>query len=212
MSPAVLRRNNPETDDCRWRIGKSPLQGKPPHTGLEKCWLPECNSTRTRHGRVEPEVWFRIVHLGQNRPILAYDPEQTVEVALRPNGVFVNGTVSLMLRAPPSRLVKTAPLSKPPIQPKTSRVTELLHKAIEWQRQLDTGEVRNQGEIARQEGITRARVTQVLGMPRLAPEIQEKILTVPAAVHCRSVTERMLRTIGAITDHLEQLREFKHMI
>jgi len=34
--------------------------------------------------------------------------------------------------------------------------------------------------ISRQEGITRARLTQVLGFLRLAPEIQEKILTLPA--------------------------------
>ena len=48
--------------------------------------------------------------------------------------------------------------------------------AMEWQRQLDAGEVDTQAEIARREGVTRARVTQVMAMPRLAPEIREHIL------------------------------------
>jgi hypothetical protein len=66
----------------------------------------------------------------------------------------------------------------------------------------------SQAVIARQEGITRARVTQVMGMLRLAPDIQEKILTSPHSLHRRPVTERMLRPIGAIADHRDQLREF----
>jgi hypothetical protein len=38
-------------------------------------------------------------------------------------------------------------------------------------------------EIAHREGITRARGTQVMGMLRLATEIQEQILFMPNAVH-----------------------------
>ena len=72
--------------------------------------------------------------------------------------------------------------------------------AIEWRRKLDTGVVRNKAEIARREGITRARVTQVLGLLWLSPELQEKILTSPDTLLCRHVTERMLRPIGATVD------------
>jgi hypothetical protein len=56
------------------------------------------------------------------------------------------------------------------------RIVELLHNAIEWRRQLDTGEVRNQDDIARREVVTRARVTQVPGLLRLAPEIQNQLV------------------------------------
>ncbi len=48
-------------------------------------WLPKCTSTRTRLGRIEPEVYFRVVHLAQNgpnsAPMAAYR-EQMVEIAL----------------------------------------------------------------------------------------------------------------------------------
>ena len=59
----------------------------------------------------------------------------------------------------------------------TPRVVGLLRNAIEWQGLLECGEVRNQAEVARRERITHARVTQVMAMLRLAPEIREHIPT-----------------------------------
>jgi len=37
-----------------------------------------------------------------------------------------------------------------------------LARALEWHRQLDAGEVASRAEIARWQGISRARVTQIL--------------------------------------------------
>ena len=45
-----------------------------------------------------------------------------------------------------------------------------------WQRRLDTGEVASRAELARELGVTRAHVTQVLGLLRLAPEAQDMAL------------------------------------
>jgi hypothetical protein len=75
-------------------------------------------------------------------------------------------------------------------------VVDLLRKAIEWQGLLESGDAENQADIARRERISRARVTQVMGMLRLAPEIRAKILTSPGTLHRRTVTERMLRPIA----------------
>jgi len=48
-------------------------------------WLPSCNSIRSRPGWVEPEVYFRVVHIAQNAhsgaPVAAYR-EQRVDIAL----------------------------------------------------------------------------------------------------------------------------------
>ncbi len=98
---------------------------------------------------------------------------------------------------------------KPPKEPKTPRVVELLHKAITWQALLDSGEVRNQAEIAQREGITRARVTQIMGMLRLAPEIQEHILSLPSTACRSSISERALRHIAQNEDPRQQLAEFR---
>ena len=77
---------------------------------------------------------------------------------------------------------------------------------------LESGKIANQSDIACQERITRARVTQVMGMLRLAPEIQEKILTSSGFPHCHPVTERLLRPIGAIPDQRDQVREFNRFL
>jgi hypothetical protein len=134
-----------------------------------------------------PEVWFRIVHVavdGQaGAPVAAYR-EQTVEIALGPKGAFENGNVGrLTRRVPADRVISAIPpprgKPKPPKEPRTPRVVELLRKALEWQALLASGEALNKSDIARREGITRARVTQVMGLLRLAPEIREHLLSLP---------------------------------
>jgi hypothetical protein len=40
----------------------------------------------------------------------------------------------------------------------------ITHLADDWQQILENGEVKNRAELARREGISRARVTQVLGV------------------------------------------------
>lgn len=175
---------------------------------------------RTRPGWVEPEVYFRIVHVagdGHHDASVAAYREHTVEIALGPKRAFENGNIGTL-----TRQVATAQLvhavtprrckPKPSKEPKTARVVELLRKAIEWQTLLESGKIANQAEIARREGITRGRVTQVMGMVRLAPEIQEKILTPAGTFHSRPVTERMLRPIGAIANQHEQLQEFNRLL
>ena len=101
--------------------------------------------------------------------------EQTVEIALGPKGAFENGNIGALKRRMLSDKVVSAVLPprgnpKPSKVAKTPRVVELLRKAIEWQVLLESGEIVT--EIARTEGITRARVTQVMGLLRLAPEIR----------------------------------------
>ena len=175
---------------------------------------------RTRPGWVEPEVYFRIVHAAQNghkgAPVAAYR-EQTVEIALGPKGAFENGNIGALTRRVLSdKVVSGVPSSrgnpKPLREPRTPRVVELLRKAIEWRSLLESGKIANQADIAHREGVTRARVTQVMGMLRLAPEIQGQILPTPVAVRRPLITERVLRPIGAIADQRDQLREYHKLL
>jgi hypothetical protein len=129
--------------------------------------------------------------------------EQTVEIALGPKGAFENGNIgALRRRAPPDQVLSAFPPGrgdpKPPRVPKTPRVVELLRKAIEWHAFLESGEITSQADIARREGITRARVTQVMGLLRLAPEIQEQIQSMSASLHRPHITERALRPVATI--------------
>lgn len=142
--------------------------------------------------------------------------EQTVEIALGPKGAFENGNIgNLTRRVPADRVINALPPRvrnrKPPKAPRTPRVVELLHKALEWQALLASGDASNQADIARREGITRARVTQVMGMLRLAPEIQQHILSLPDAVRRPAITERALRPIAQIDDPEQQINSFREL-
>ena len=182
-------------------------------------WLPECASMRTgRRGPVEPEVWFRIVHitLENTAGSVAYR-EQTVEIALGPNGAFENGNIgTLTRRVPGSQVVSAIPpprgKPKPPKVPRTPRVVEFLRKAIEWQALLASGEAKNQANIARREGISRVRVTQVMWLLQLGPEIQEHVLAMPQTIHRPAISERALRPIAHLEDVADQKARFQQLL
>ena len=168
---------------------------------------------------MEPEVWFRILHVAQdvgNAPAGAYR-EQTVEIALGPKGAFKNGNIgTLTRRVPADRVVSAIPprrgQPKPPKATKTPRVVELLRTALEWQALLESGDASSQAAIARQEGITRARVTQVMGLLRLAPEIQARVLSLPDMVRRPAITERALRPIVQLKNVTDQKATFEALI
>ena len=143
--------------------------------------------------------------------------DQTVEIALGPKGAFQTGIVgALKRRVAPDQTVNAlsakARNRKPPKAPQTPKVVEILKTAQEWRRQLNAVDVANQAEIARREGITRARVTQILGLLRLAPEIQEHVLSLPDMVRRSAITERALRPIAQMENTRDQTDQFQKLV
>jgi hypothetical protein len=171
-----------------------------------------CRSTNRLQG-AEPEVWFRILHVAADArdcvPVAAYH-EQTVEIALGPKGAFEADKVGTVTRQVAAERIVTA-VPPHPGKPKTPRVVELLRKAIEWQALLESREICNQADIARREGITRACVTQVMGLLHLAPEIQQHILSMSATVRRPIITERALRHVIQLAEHKDQTARFKKL-
>ena len=93
-------------------------------------------------------------------------------------------------------------------------VLEFLLRAgpVKWQALLESGEATSQAEVARREGPTRARVTQVMGLLRLAPEIQQHILSMPDMVGRPSITERALRRVTRLEQLRAQLQAFQQLV
>ncbi|MGN6106860.1 MAG: hypothetical protein ACTHU0_17255 [Kofleriaceae bacterium] len=60
-------------------------------------------------------------------------------------------------------------------------------------RRLDAGEFVDFADMARQLGFTRARVTQLMDLLLLAPEVQEKVLSLEAPAGRQPLSERGLR-------------------
>ena len=168
---------------------------------------PQAHQYTKRERAPRIELWFRIIHLpdgknNENSGIV----DQTVEVTLGPQNAFEFECIGRLVRRVPASRVVTGALPK---KPKTKRarkldgsksseppkIVELLETAAEWSRQLDSGEVANQAEIARRERVTRARVTQILALMKLAPQIRERIIASPWLPDGTAITERALRPI-----------------
>jgi hypothetical protein len=60
--------------------------------------------------------------------------------------------------------------------PRIPRVTRLMALAIKLQDMVDRGEVLDYADLARLGLVTRARLTQIMNLLLLAPDIQEQIL------------------------------------
>ena len=63
-----------------------------------------------------------------------------------------------------------------PSSPRVPRITRLMALAIKFQDMIERGQVRDYADIARLGYVTRARVTQVMNLLNLAPDIQEALL------------------------------------
>ena len=101
----------------------------------------------------------------------------------------------------------TAPKVKTPsAPPRVPHITKLMALAIRLEHLLANGQVKDQAEIARAAGITRARVTQILNLINLAPNIQQAILDLePTTDHVPRFREGEVRQI-AITPNWEKQR------
>lgn len=95
----------------------------------------------------------------------------------------------------------------PKLGPRIPRITRLMALAIKFEDMIARGEVRDYAEIARLGFVTRARLTQIMNLLLLAPEIQEAILfqELPGAP---LPNEHEFRTVAGVVDWVEQRRLF----
>lgn len=85
--------------------------------------------------------------------------------------------------------------------------------AIRLEHLLASGQVKDQAEIARTAGITRARVTQIINLTQLAPDIQEAILNLePTTDHVPRFREREVRTIAILPNWENQRLMWKRLV
>src|SRR5258705_10596864 len=76
------------------------------------------------------------------------------------------------------------------------RVSRLMALAIRFDSLIRDGAVKDQAELARLGHVTRARLTQIMNLLNLAPDIQRQILDLSGAERGRSkYSERRLRTM-----------------
>lgn len=94
--------------------------------------------------------------------------------------------------------------AKPTETKRPLRVARMLALAHQCEALIAAGVVADRAELARVLGFTRARVTQLLDLTLLAPDIQEEILNAQVDPSRETVTERLLRGIIRYFDWNEQ--------
>jgi len=112
-------------------------------------------------------------------------------------------------RARRSSLVDPAPTPEAAAG-RVPRIARLMALAIRFQQLIDDGVVENQSEIARRSHVTRARVTQIMNLLHLAPDIQEAVLNLPPTRSGRDpIREVHVKPIAAVVDWDEQRRRWR---
>ena len=86
------------------------------------------------------------------------------------------------------------------------RIARLMALTIRFEGMLRDETMQDYAELARLGRVTRARITQIMKLRHLAPDIQEQILFLP---RIRGLNERNLRFIVSRIDWREQRRMFQ---
>jgi hypothetical protein len=107
------------------------------------------------------------------------------------------------------KVIVQGPAPAPVAQPcgRVPRLARLMALAIRLDGLVRNGEVADYADIARLGHVTRARVTQIMNLLCLAPDIQEALLFLPRTVKGRDpIRETHIRPIAAEPDWRRQRR------
>lgn len=123
-------------------------------------------------------------------------------------GLTVCGAVHFGREGPGARKVlKAGPAAVPLPAGRVPLVSRLMAMALRFEALLRDGAVADCAELARLGHVTRARVSQVMGLLHLAPDIQEAILFLPRVERGRApIILRELQPIAATPDWKKQRR------
>lgn len=103
-------------------------------------------------------------------------------------------------RTGPRRPAPTTTDATSPPSGRVPRVARLMALAIRLDGLIQSGEVASQRELAAVARVTPARLTQILNLLHLTPQIQEHLLLMPPITRGKDpITERELRHITAVS-------------
>ncbi len=112
------------------------------------------------------------------------------------------------------RIVDPAqPAPQKTVPGRTARASRLMALAIHFDELLRSGVVADYAELARLGHVSQARISQVMNLLILAPDIQEAILFLPRTVRGRDpIRESHLRPLTAVPDWREQRRMWRALL
>jgi len=91
-------------------------------------------------------------------------------------------------------------------------VTHPFYLALRWRQQIEDDVHLTQARIAAREGISRARVTQILNLLQLPEAIQEALQCPPPPLEIHAFSERRLRALLSCGDDETRLRQWDELL
>jgi hypothetical protein len=108
--------------------------------------------------------------------------------------------------------VESGPAPTPP-PARIPRISRFMALAIRLGKQMQDGEYTNQREIGDVGGVTRERVSQIMGLLNLAPDLQEVILLLPRVERGHDpIVLRDVLPITKIADWSKQRERWKELL
>ena len=93
-----------------------------------------------------------------------------------------------------------------------TRVAKLLALAIRFEKLVKRGDIQDYADLARLGYVTRARITQIMNLLNLAPDIQEDILFLPNTMKGRDpILEKDMRPVAAVPHWSRQRKMWAQM-
>jgi len=91
------------------------------------------------------------------------------------------------------------------------RAAQVLALALQFQEMIDSGEVRDYADLARLGCVSRERISQIMMLVWLAPDIQEEVLRLPPNAGRAPFSEGALRRIAKMPIWEEQRRAVRNL-
>lgn len=108
-----------------------------------------------------------------------------------------------------SRLVAAVEAAPRPGRP--IRAAQVLALALQFQEMIDRGEVRDYADLARLGCVSRERISQIMMLVWLAPDVQQAVLRLPPYAGRAPFSEGALRRIAKIVHWDEQRLEWQRI-
>lgn len=97
-------------------------------------------------------------------------------------------------------------------EPRPPRIQVLLRQAYELKERLDTNPGLTRDALAREVGCSPTRLTMILNLLNLAPQIRQRILELPPVVGQGRITERRIRPLARLRDQAAQRMGFELLL
>src|SRR5262249_43037406 len=129
-----------------------------------------------------------------------------------PTSVTIACSLHVHRRSRGRKVIDTGQHESGRTQGRLPRVTRLLALALRFEELLRAGVIADYAALARLGHVSRARITQIMNLLALAPDIQEEILFWPAVARGRDPIQlRHLQPLARTLDWSQQRRMWRRL-